>query len=301
MKSFEKFISEPLAPLVDPEVRESYIAEQYDTLLEKLITVGGKAYPNFGHIVIMAGGAGSGKGFVKDNLLGVEGFVFDVDALKTLAAKTPKIVSRVKAEFGVDLEKLSANLKDSENVFKLHTILGDELKLDDKKLISLYTSIMTADPRRKPNIIFDVTLKDLRKLEKITKDTRVMGYAPQNIHIVWVINDVEVAIDQNAKRSRTVPVEILVNTHRGAANTMGDILNMGKKLSRYMDGDIVFAFNKVGVDTEIVKGKGGGMSVVEAEYFYVKRSGQAPTPVNKLEKSIRAKIQGYVPKNVDWS
>ncbi len=301
MKSFEKFISKPLEPIVDPEVRETYMEEQYDVLLEKLITVGGKAYPNFGHIVIMAGGAGSGKGFVKDNLLGVEGYVFDVDALKTLASKTPIIMKKVKDEFGVELSDLSANLKDPENVFKLHKILGDTLKLDDRKLSNLYTSIMTADPRRKPNIIFDVTLKDLRKLEKITKDTKVMGYDPKNIHIVWVINDVEIAIDQNAKRSRTVPVEILVNTHRGAANTMGDILNMGKKLSRYMDGDIVFAFNKVGVDTEIVKSGKGGMSVIEAEYFYVKRSGMAPTPVNKLEKSIKAKIQDYVPRNVDWS
>jgi len=298
VKTFEKFIAEPI---VDSDIREAYIAEQYDVLLEKLITVGGKAYPNFGHIVIMAGGAGSGKGFIKDNLLGVEGFVFDVDELKTLASKTPAIIKRVKKEFGEDLPKLAANLKDPENVFKLHTILGDALGIDDKKLINLYTSILTADPRRRPNIIFDVTLKDLRKLEKITKDTRALGYQPQNIHIVWVINDVEVAIDQNAKRARTVPVEILVNTHRGAANTMGDILNMGKSLSKYMDGDIVFAFNKVGVDSEVVKSGKGGMSVIEAEYFYVKRSGSAPTPVAKLEKDIRAKIQSYVPKNVDWS
>ena len=32
---------------------------------EKLITFGGKAYPKFGQVVILAGGAGSGKGFVK--------------------------------------------------------------------------------------------------------------------------------------------------------------------------------------------------------------------------------------------
>ena len=301
MKSFEKFISVPLEPLVDPEIREAYIKEQYETLLEKLITVGGKAYPNFGHIVIMAGGAGSGKGFVKDNLLGVEGFVFDVDALKTLASKTPMIVKKVKAEFGVDLPQLAGNLKDPENVYKLHTILGDTLGLDDKKLMNLYTSVLAAAPDRKPNIIFDVTLKDLRKLEKITKDTRALGYNPLNIHIVWVINDVEVALKQNAKRDRTVPVEILVNTHRGAANTMGDILNMGKSLSKYMNGDIVFAFNKVGVDSEIVKSGRGGMTVIEAEYFYVKKSGSAPTPVKSLESSIKSKIQGYVPKNVDWT
>ena len=45
-------------------IREEYIEEQYDVLIEKLITFGGKAYPKFGNVVIMAGGAGSGKGFV---------------------------------------------------------------------------------------------------------------------------------------------------------------------------------------------------------------------------------------------
>jgi hypothetical protein len=82
--------------MVDEEVRIEYIKEQYDILLEKLITFGGQAYPNFGNVVIMAGGAGSGKGFVKDNLVGMEGFVFDVDELKTLAAKTPMIIKKIK-------------------------------------------------------------------------------------------------------------------------------------------------------------------------------------------------------------
>jgi len=98
-----------------------------------------------------------------------------------------------------------------------------------------------------------------------------------------------------------VPVEILVNTHRGASQTMLDIINMGKSLKKYMDGDIVFAFNKVGVDSEIAKGKGGGMAVTDANYFYVKKAGKEVTPQAKLGKDLKAKIQAYVPKNVDWT
>lgn len=299
MKTFGNFFED--FQIVDEEVRNQYIAEQYETLLEKLITFGGKAYPNFGNVVIMAGGAGSGKGFVKDNLVGMEGFVFDVDKLKTLAAATPAIQKRIKDEMGVDIQDLANNLGNSENVSKLHGILGDYLKLDDRRLAAMYASVMTASAERKPNLIFDVTLKDLRKLQNITRQVKSLGYNSTNIHIVWVVNDVEVAIDQNAKRSRKVPVEILVNTHRGAANTMADILNMGKQLKSYMDGDIVFAFNKVGVDSEIAKSGRGGMTVVDANYFYVKRAGKGVTPVAKLEKDLRAKIQSYVPKNVDWA
>jgi hypothetical protein len=159
---------------------------------------------------------------------------------------------------------------------------------------------LSADPERKPNIIFDVTLKDLQKLEKLTRQVSSIGYAKENIHIVWVVNDIEVAKAQNLSRDRTVPTEILVNTHRGASQTMGDIVNMGKGLRKYMDGDIAFAFNKVGVDTDVVKSGKGGMYVKDANYFYVKRKGKPPTPVAKLEKELRMKIKSYVPKGVSW-
>lgn len=302
MLSFENFLKESKPePLVDPVIREEYLQEQYEVLLEKLITFGGQAYPKFGNIVIMAGGAGSGKGFVKDKLVGIEGRVFDVDELKTLASKAPGIRKRVKDEFGVDLENLAANLKTPENVAKLHEIIGDALNLPDKKMQAFYGSVLSAADDRKPNIIFDVTLKDLRKLEKLTRQVSSIGYDKKNIHIVWVVNDIEVAKKQNAERDRTVPVEILVNTHRGASQTMLDIINMGKTLKKYMDGDIVFAFNKIGVDSEIAKSGKGGMAVTDANYFYVKRQGKEVTPQEKLAKDLKMKIQSYVPKNVDWT
>jgi len=291
MKSFNSFLHEEiLAAGLDAEI-----------LMEKLITFGGKAYPNYGHIVLMAGGAGSGKGFVLSNLVGLEGKVFDVDELKTLASKTPAIKRRVAQELGVDLEDLASNLKNPENVGKLHDIMGDYLEIDKRKERAFYRGVLAAPEDRKPNIIFDMTLKSLDKLDKIAKDAAKLGYDKKNIHIVWVVNDIEVAKQQNLKRSRTVPSEILVNTHRGAANTMGDIINMGTRLKKYIDGDIVFAFNKVGVDANLVKSGKGGSYVKDANYFYVKRAGKAPTSVEKLDKEIRAKIKAYVPKNVDWN
>ena len=313
MQKFSSFIDSLIQEeiLSDP-IREAYIAEQYDILLEKLITVGGKAYPKFGNVVIMAGGAGSGKGFVKDNLVGMEGIDVDVDALKQLAAKAAMIKKRVSQEMGVDIQKLAGNLKKPENVSKLHGIIGDFLNLDSRKMKATYTSILSAAPDRKPNIIFDTTLKDLQKLQNLGRQLTAIGYDKSSIHIVWVVNDIEVAMAQNAKRDRVVPAEILVNTHRGASNTMNDVVNMGKDLKKYMDGDIVFAFNKVGVDSSLVKSdksgkkigmKGntkGGQFIKDAEYFYVKRKGKPPTPTAKLEKELRMKIASYVPKGVEW-
>jgi len=303
MKSFNSFLNEEI----------QLAEEQAEILMEKLITFGGKAYPKYGHIVLMAGGAGSGKGFILSNLVGVEGKVFDVDELKALASRTPTIKKRIKDELGVDMENLANNLKDPKNVEQLHDIIANVLRVDKRKEQAFYRGVLAAPADRKPNIIFDMTLKSLDKLEKIARDASMLGYDKKNVHIVWVVNDIEVAKQQNQKRARTVPSEILVNTHRGAANTMGDIINMGSKLRRYMDGDIVFAFNKVGVDATLQKGSGagrkigmrgktsGGIALKDANYFYVKRAGKNPTSVDKLDKEIRMKIKSYVPKNVDWN
>lgn len=287
------------------KLSELSFREFYDLqyLEEKLITFGGQAYPKFNNIVIMAGGAGSGKGFVKNNLVGMEGYTFDVDELKKLASKAPMIRKRVKDELGVDLEDLSNNLRDPENVSKLHDIIGNILGLDNKRLQTLYRSIFSANKDRKPNIIFDMTLKDFRKLQEISRQASELGYDKKNIHIVWVVNDIEVAKKQNlnVKRGRVVPLEILINTHRGVSNTMRDIIDMGSSVTKYMDGDIVFAFNKIGVDSEIAKSGKGGQYIKDANYFYIKRAGKPTMSADAVTQQLGAKIQSYVPKNVEWT
>ena len=275
----------------------SFMEESFSDLSEALITFAGQAYPKFGNVIILAGGAGSGKGFIKDKLIGAEGYTFDVDALKSLSMRTPKLIEKIKNEFGVDPSKL--DLKKPDDVAKLHDIIGTALELDDKRKKILFTSIMTAAPDRKPNLIFDVTLKDLRKLQNITHQVQELGYDNKKIHIVWVINDIEIAKKQNTERSRQVPIEILVNTHRGASFTMHDIVNMGNDLKKYMDGDIVFAFNKVKVDSDVAKSDKGGMYIKDAKYFYVKRSGK-PVDQEKLTADLRAKISSYVPPSAVW-
>ena len=290
---------------------------RFEELNEALITFGGKAYPKFNTIVIMAGGAGSGKGFVQDTLIGVEGKVFDVDALKSLGLKSEKLRARVKRELGVELQHL--NLKNPDDVSTLHAIMSD-MGISKRNETMMFNSILRADPKRKPNLIFDVTLKDLEKFTKIVSNVTNLGYERQDIHIVWVVNDIQVAQSQNASRDRMVAPEILVNTHRGVSSTMNDIVGMGRSLRKYMDGDIVFAFNKMGVDSAIMKSKidpsqkrgkdfvigtqkkmkSRGMVIVKSNYVYIKRQGKPPASLKTLTSDLKQKINSYVPKGVEW-
>ena len=262
-------------------------------LSEALMTFGPGAYPKFGNVVILAGGAGSGKGMQKDKLLGINGVNLDVDAIKKLASSAPKLVSKIKDETGRDISKFDT--KNPGDVSKLHYILNDVYKIPDKKNEALFASILSAHPERKPNLIFDVTLKDMTKLVSIATAVEDLGYAKENIHIVWVVNSVDVAMAQNKSRERTVPEEVLFATHQGAALTLKRILDMGESLKQYMDGYIYISFNKIHEDTTLAKSSRGGSYVQKANYVLVKSRGHLQLPSKELSSEITAKIKSYVP------
>lgn len=278
-------------------------------LNEKLITFGNIAYPKFGQIVILAGGAGSGKGFIRSTLLGIQGNVLDVDALKALAIGSTKLAARIKDETGLDLKEL--DLRNPENVKTLHDVLANVYGVTKADQRRIFTAALAAPQERKPNLIFDVTLKDIKKLDDITRNAINLGYNRENIHVVWVLNDLEVSKQQNLNpdRGRVVPDEILLTTHEGAAITMARLMDMGSDLSRYLDGDMYIAFNKPGVDTTVIRNPSaksrwnpdGGMYVLDANYIQIKKKGKRVMNRSQLSNEILDKISDYTPDTPTWN
>ena len=236
----------------------------------------------------------SGKGFIASKLIGIEGKVLDVDAVKKLAVGSIKLAKRIKDETGYDIKNF--DLKNPDNVTLLHKILQD-YDIIDKKNHALFTSIMTKT-HDKPNLIFDVTLKSITKLHNIVSDVEYMGYDKKDIHIVWVINDFKVALKQNRERDRMVPEDILIDTHSGASTTMRKIIDMGPSIKQYMDGDIWFVFNKIFVDIKIAKSENGGEYVTDVNYIKVKEAGKNVMSYDKISDNIKQKIYDYTPKRV---
>lgn len=234
----------------------------------------------------------SGKGYQLKHLLGIEGKVFDVDALKELALKSPKFKAKVMSDLGRDLD--SFNLKNPDEVSSLHDIISGIYNIPNKMQQSFFSDILISE--RKPNLIFDVTLKDLKKLYDISRSVQELGYDKKNIHIVWIVNDIEAAIDQNEKRARTVLKDILIQTHQGVSMTLDTILNMGDGLKQYMDGSIFFSFNKAGVDVTIDKSNDGGHYIKTANYIMVKEVGKPQMSTDDLSDEILSKLELYTPK-----
>lgn len=45
----------------------------------------------------------------------------------------------------------------------------------------------------KPNVIFDITLDEIKKLREYSYYAQLGGYDLKDMHIVWVLTDIEVA------------------------------------------------------------------------------------------------------------
>lgn len=272
-------------------------------LEEALIQLANQKDSHFGQVVILAGGAGSGKGTILKNLLDVKGKVFDVDELKSWMTRIPEWRKELqKALPGVDLDKPDW-LSNNENVSTAHMV-AKKLGIEGRQKNVVFDSVMLADPRRKPNLIFDVTLKEYSKLEDIIKYVTDAGYQKQNVHIVWVLSEMTAAIHNNRTRTRKVREDILVGTHEGASSTMADIVKNGNALRGKLDGNIVIAFNTVRLegrsDTEMtdkllpVNRKATYIS--KALYIFLKKRGQPILSLKDLTIEVRDKLLASLPK-----
>lgn len=187
----------------------------------KVVTFDGKVNPNFGHAVIMAGGAGSGKGTALKSVIMLQGKIFDVDELKKLYVKG--------AKSGVfdDERNGDYNFKNPDDVSLLHQKVKD-LKLKDKREEAFFKSIM-AD--KLPNIIFDITGDEESKITNIAKMCKTIGY---KVSLVWVVANREEAFIRNMKRDRTVPDEVFHSTHNNVKTSVfGFLEGQGAKFCDY--------------------------------------------------------------------
>lgn len=208
---------------------------------EALITFGNKS-EKYNNVVILAGGAASVKGFIAQNLFDIEGRTFDVDHLKDLAIRSKTL--QVKYP-----QLKSMDLSNPDDLASLHNIASKE-KLPEREFDALKNGIIGGtDYGYKPNLIFDVHLSGLDKLYYISNNVSDLGYRKDKRHLVWVIQDVEIAKQLSKAGDRNVPDEIVAIKHQGIAHSMSQIINILTDLTKYLDGDFWLVFNKPNVDT----------------------------------------------------
>lgn len=139
------------------------------------------------------------------------------------------------------------------------------------------------------------------------------GYEPKNIHLVWVLNKYDTAKEQNAKRERKLPEEVLVFAHKGCVDVMKSILTASKSMGM-IDGDIWIYFGSTNTgDTELIKSDKGGKYIKDFCAVKVKEAGKQlvdyetmmNTKVNIYDinhkllgtTTLKDKINEYIPQD----
>ena len=298
---------------------ESY--RQY--LEEKLIILGGDK--KYDQVIILAGGAGSGKGFAQRHFMSAANYkIIDTDAMKFALINLGKKINdhekskeptkkygqkyeEVKPTFKAILAYVqSMKLKDPKNTATLHALVGD-MGADDKQIINMFLPF-TGTRSVLPNLLFDRTLKNEKAVIETTSFALNAGYKPENIHVVWVLTNYRIALKRNKQRlERRVYNDILFATHAGAADTMLNIVF--KDYAKYgINGDIavviamdrgIFTINgkKMEAGTVKIQGNSGQDVVTDFTYFRVKKAGVAGVDEGMVAK-VTAFANMFVPPPV---
>jgi len=245
----------------------------------------------YGQVVFLAGGGGSGKGFATEKFIDSSGFkIVNIDDYKVLAIKMAKKFDEWRKKYP-DLPNL--NLKNPKDVAKLHKLVKERgwAKNLQSNLVTGYH-----DPETLPNIMFDKTISEFNDLTKILPDLIVAGYKPENIHLTWVFTNYRIAAENNANRSRTIPLRILLGAHKDVAETMVGIMKGG--LPKSINGSVQIIFNnpeytKVYIqDTQKnLKGETKNRMVIkDFMYVTVKKSGKAMLSMKEINDEVSRKF-----------
>ena len=269
---------------------------------EKLIVIN-KAKKH-GQVVFLAGGGASGKGFAHTKFIDSSSFkIFDVDEFKGLIIKVAKA-----KDSNSELATLDLSIPD--DVFKLHKYVTDKGLVDKQLNTFLNSAKESAKKGELPNIMFDVTMKDIKKFMKYSDKLQGIGYDTKDFHLVWVLADYEMAVKQNLDpdRGRVVPSDILLQTHVGAGETMSNILK--GNLPKDLEGEVYvllsdrnftdYEENEAG---EIIVGKSAisgkeTSTIKDFSYVKVKDRGAKTKGGKALEKTVYAWAKTRVPKAI---
>lgn len=195
------------------------ILEYLQLIQERRVIGFGGAGSSYGECIILAGGPGSGKGFIR-NKIDADYKIYDVDDLKS---KYEKMLKK---------GKLKDELKDFDysnpnDVTELHMRVRDhgwKEKQIDMLFKNKYNPNKEANSSKiLPNILFDRVSGKIEDITEIAIRAKTLGY---NVTVVWVLCNLEVAKVNNKVRYRNVGEnEVLIPNHKAAYKTLTDLLN----------------------------------------------------------------------------
>ena len=199
----------------------------------------------YGQVIFLVGGAASGKSTAIRNFIDAGSYkVLNPDDTKKLIVRAAQKGSPAFA----DLKDVDPNTP--EGSAELHNYIW-KTKISSKR-----SKLVTTDQNRSelPNLLFDRTFAFAGEFQKISQSLVRAGYQPKNIHVVYVFTDIDVALDRNRNRQRTLPDDVIIKSARGSKQNFLDLF-FARAKGAVANGDYFLIF-KGGKDYIKVKSSG---------------------------------------------
>ena len=148
----------------------------------------------------LAGGPGSGKTFVTKSAFA---------GLGLKLVNSDSVLEKYLKDAG-----LSLKMPDSEK--SLRDPIRDRAKITTSARMDLYI-------KGRLGLIIDSTARDVSKIGRQQKLLKILGY---DTYMIFVNTSLEVALDRNAKRERSVPEFITRKSHKEIQSKMGVLHKM---------------------------------------------------------------------------
>lgn len=175
----------------------------------------GASQQNYGNCIILAGGPGSGKGFIQDKIL-CNFAVVDVDNMKK------RYIAMAKA--GKIKDNTEYDLRNPEDVGKLHMAVKNKgWKGKQRELFWKQREMHDAHSSKlQPNILWDMVSDSVDDVFEVAVKAKAMGYT---VTLVWVVCNKETAEIGNEIRDRRVKGDVIEKGHAGAYKAIMSIFN----------------------------------------------------------------------------
>lgn len=206
----------------------------------------------------------------------------------------PKFEQKIKSLNNFNL--LEHNI--IEGIKGLVKIVLDNEESYPKDLLIRHNAASKTGKENLPNLLFDISFKDTWYMETIIPKFIETGYDPKNIHMVWILTDLELSELRNNKRDRVMATSYLHEMHAGVLKSMlAFLINDDNLIPKYLNGDIYIINNdeitipkvddrtKKDITQQYTDGKGRDKFIFKAkdiQKIKVKNAGSARIDLSKL-------------------
>ena len=162
----------------------------------------------YGQVIFLVGGAASGKSTAIRKFINSTNYkILNPDDVKELIIKAGKKgIDAFKDVAGIDPNTPAGSQQ-------VHKFMRDT-KIGSRKARTMIAGLKGS--KNLPNLLFDRTFSFAGEFKKISQNLVSVGYKPENIHVVYVMTDIALAVKRNLERSRSLPTDVIKQTNIGA-------------------------------------------------------------------------------------